>query len=139
MAAYSSTPLAKKLGIVEGAVIRLVGQPANYPSLFADWPEGVCVETTDVKKKDLIHFFTRSAEELQQQLQALKNEIRPNGAIWVSWPKKVAKVPTDLTEDVIRQLALAAGLVDVKVCSVDDVWSGLKLVIPVKDRAITKR
>jgi hypothetical protein len=134
MSAYSATPLARKLGIKEGSVIRLYHQPPGYRSLFTDWPENVITDEDSGNKKDLIHFFTQSAEELHHSLPGLKDEIRPNGAIWISWPKKASKVPTDLTEDVIRQLALAAGLVDIKVCSVDDTWSGLKLVIPLKDR-----
>lgn len=115
-------------------MIRLHNEPPYYRSLFTDWPQNVMVETHPDGKKDLIHFFTTRAEELHRHLPLLKKEIHPAGSLWISWPKKAAKVPTDLTEDIIRQMALAAGLVDVKVCAVDDVWSGLKLVIPVKNR-----
>jgi hypothetical protein len=132
--AYTSTPLAKKLGIKEGSIIRLHHAPVHYQSLFTDWPANVTIATTEEKKKDVIHFFTHSAEELHRHLPALKEEIQPAGSIWISWPKKASKVPTDLTEDIIREMALAIGLVDVKVCAVDNVWSGLKLVIPVKNR-----
>lgn len=132
--AYSATPLAKKLGLKEGFVIRLHNEPESYLSLFTDWPANVFVENDKAKKKNFIHFFTKEAKEFHQQLPALKTEIVSNGVIWVSWPKKASKIPSDITEDVIRQMALAIGLVDVKVCSVDEVWAGLKLVIPVKDR-----
>ena len=78
--------------------------------------------------------FSQQAKDLHKDIRLLKNEIEPNGIIWISWPKKASKVITDITEDVIRNLALANGLVDIKVCAVDETWSGLKLVIPVKDR-----
>ena len=138
-AGYSATPLAKKLGIKEGSVIRIINQPAHYFSLFTGWPSQVTIATDDTTKKNFIHFFTHSAEELHQHLKSLKDEIVADGTIWISWPKKASKVPTDLTEDVIRQMALAVGLADVKVCAVDEVWSGLKLVIPVKDRGINRQ
>lgn len=132
--AYSSTPLARKLGLKEGFVIRLSNEPASYLSLFADWPAGVLIENDKTKKKDFIHSFVVKAKDLHDQLPSLKDEIVDNGIIWISWPKKASKAPTDITEDLIRQMALAIGLVDVKVCAVDEVWSGLKLVIPVKNR-----
>ena len=134
-AGYSSTPLAKKLGIKEGFNTCFINQPSNYFDLFSDFPAGVQLLKDKSIPKDFIHYFTKSAKELFTELPALKSEIKPNGMIWVSWPKKASKVPTDITEDVIRNLALSIGLVDIKVCAVDDIWSGLKLVIPVKDRA----
>jgi len=82
----------------------------------------------------LIHFFTKSQEEYKTLLPQLKVRIKPNGSIWISWPKKSSKVPTDITEDIIRNFALQTGLVDKEDCAVDETWSGLKLVIPVKDR-----
>ncbi|UII23373.1 DUF3052 domain-containing protein [Fulvivirga ligni] len=133
MAGYSGTPLAKKLGIKSGHFLRLLNQPAYYHELFNDFPDNVNFEELN-GRADIIHFFTQNAYELMEQLPLLKGEIKQNGMIWVSWPKKASKVPTDVTEDVIRDLALKIGLVDVKVCAVDDVWSGLKLVIPLKDR-----
>ena len=138
-AGYSSTPLAKKLGIKEGFTIRLINQPSHYRSLFTDWPSAITIATGKKNKKNFLHFFTTSAEDLHRHLKDLKNEIVGNGIIWVSWPKKASRVSTDLTEDVIRQMALAIGLVDVKVCAVDETWSGLKLVIPVKDRQAINR
>jgi len=133
-AGYSGTPLAKKLGIEDSFKIKLVNQPEYYFSLFTDFPKQVEVLNDNNTKKNFIHYFTTKAKELENDIEALKEEIVPDGLIWISWPKKASKVATDITEDVIRDLALGAGLVDVKVCAVDEVWSGLKLVIPVKNR-----
>ena len=130
---YSGTPLAKKLGIKPGNQIKLVNAPAYYLDLFTDFPADVQFEDDEVEK-DLIHFFIKQAEEFYKLLPQLKTEIRPDGTIWVSWPKKASKVKTDITENMIRDYAISIGLVDIKVCSVDEIWSGLKLVIPVKDR-----
>lgn len=132
---YSGTPLAKKLGIKEGFKIRLVDQPDYYFDLFTDLPETLSMMKDKETKKNLIHYFTKSAAALRRDIVALRNEIEPNGMIWISWPKKASKITTDITEDTIRELALTNGLVDIKVCAVDEVWSGLKLVIPVKDRS----
>ena len=134
MAGYSSTPLAKKLGIKPGNTVRLINPPAYYSSLFTDMPADVVFTADPVLQTDLIHFFTTDLAEIVALLPDLKKEITSAGIIWVSWPKKAAKVPTNVTEDLIRNIALEAGLVDVKVCAVDDVWSGLKLVIRLKDR-----
>ncbi|MCB0699730.1 MAG: DUF3052 family protein [Chitinophagales bacterium] len=131
---YSGTLLAKKLGIKAGHVIRLINEPAHYFELFDDFPLEVTVTDTVKRPKNLIHMFTKEEKELKMLLPKLKKEILSDGCIWVSWPKKASKVPTDVTEDVVRDLALSIGLVDVKVCAVDAIWSGLKLVIPVKDR-----
>ena len=130
-AGYSGTPLAKKLGIKNGSVIRLVNPPDHYFSLFDDMPADVRISTDKKAKKNLVHYFTRQPGQLQADLPALKKEIAPDGMIWVSWPKKTSKLASGLTEDVVRKLALQNGLVDVKVCAVDEDWSGLKLVIPV--------
>ena len=134
-AGYSATPLAKKLGIKDGFVIRLVGQPAYYFDLFEDMPLNIQILDDTTKAKNLIHYFTRQADDLRRDIPLLKREIQTNGMIWISWPKKASKISTDITEDVIRNLALSNGLVDIKVCAIDEIWSGLKLVIPVKDRA----
>lgn len=135
---YSGTPLAKKLGIKEGFSIRIVNQPDHYFYLFEDFPENIDIRKEKKTKKDFIHYFTKQSKELDRDIISLKNEIVSNGMIWISWPKKSSKIITDVTEDVIRHLALTNGLVDIKVCAVDDVWSGLKLVIPVKDRKTDK-
>lgn len=131
---YSGTPLAKKLGIKEGFTARIVNEPDYYFDLFTDMPEKVSFITDKKTKKQFIHYFTKESKDLVKNIVALKNEIAQDGMIWISWPKKAAKIETDVTEDVIRNLALANGLVDIKVCAVDEIWSGLKLVIPVKDR-----
>lgn len=131
---YSRTPLAKKLGIKEHSKIKLVNQPGHYFDLFSDLPLTIKHINNAKTKKDFIHYFTKETKTLQRDIVSLRNEIEPNGMIWISWPKKASKIPCDITENVIREIALKNGLVDVKVCAVDEVWSGLKLVIPVKNR-----
>jgi hypothetical protein len=135
-AGYSGTPLAKKLGIKDGFHIMLVNPPDYYFDLFTDLPGNLYFEEDTDTKKDLVHFFTKHADEYITRLPLLKDQIKPNGIIWVSWPKKAAKIVTDITEDTVRNYALKIGLVDIKVCAVDEIWSGLKLVIPVKDRKL---
>jgi hypothetical protein len=129
---YSETPLAKKLGINEGSKIALYNQPDYYFKLFTDLPDVKIVSGKSIV--DFIHYFVKEEKQLLKDITKLKNQIEKNGMIWISWPKKASKVKTDITEDVIRNIALKNGLVDVKVCAVDETWSGLKLVIPVKDR-----
>jgi hypothetical protein len=131
---YSGTPLAKKLGIKNGLHISLINAPEHYLRLFTDLPADLYFEDREDIKIDLIHFFTKSREEYGALLPGLKDRIKPNGMIWISWPKKASGVPADITEDIIRNFAIQTGLVDVKVCAVDETWSGLKLVIPVKNR-----
>jgi len=135
-AGYSGTPLAKKLGIKDGFRIRIVNQPAGYFDLFTDLPLDIEILEEKKTRKNLVHYFTKQFRELQRDIIALRNEIETDGMIWISWPKKASKVSTDITEDLIRNLALSNGLVDIKVCAVDEIWSGLKLVIPVKDRKV---
>ena len=129
MAGYSGTPLAKKLGFKPGFRVRTSNAPANYVDLVTPRPDNVQISTAIRKDIDIWHFFTRAEYELKAALSGMKNCIRQEGMIWVSWPKKSSGVATDVTEDTIRKHALPLGLVDVKVCAVDDVWSGLKLVI----------
>ena len=131
---YSGTPLAKKLGIKPYFKIRLVNQPDYYYKLFPDMPDGIKEVEDDKVKKDFIHYFAKEAKEYERDIKKLRKEIVPNGIIWVSWPKKASKVQTDVTEGLVRTLGLKNGLVDIKGCAVDEVWSGLKFVIPVKDR-----
>jgi hypothetical protein len=133
-AGYSGTPLAKKLGIKAGFAVKLINAPDYYFDLFTDLPINVTVMTDEAQQKDFIHFFTKDVSEYMQTLPRLKNEIKRDGMIWVSWPKKSSRVVTDITEDKIRNYALQTGLVDIKVCAVDEIWSGLKFVIPVNDR-----
>lgn len=132
-AGYSGTPLSKKLGIKQGFNIQLVNSPEFYFELFSELPPDLHIDEND-DQKDLIHFFTTEENELVTMLPILKAQIKSNGMIWVSWPKKASKIKTDITEDTIRNFALKIGLVDIKVCAVDQTWSGLKLVIPVKNR-----
>ncbi|MFZ6647775.1 DUF3052 domain-containing protein [Undibacterium sp. TJN25] len=103
--------------------------PASYQHLLQPLPPGVLFEKTLTSQTDIAHIFCDKKADLQAALAAARTRIKPNAAVWVSWPKKVSKVPTDITEDTIRKLALPMGFVDVKVCAVDEVWSGLKLVI----------
>jgi hypothetical protein len=133
-AGYSGTPLAKKLGIKQGFKMMLINAPDYYFNLFTDLPGDLHVNDDKISPKDLIHFFTKQKDEYISLLPKLKDQIKSNGIIWVSWPKKASKIVTDITEDIIRNYAIQTGLVDIKVCAVDEIWSGLKLVIPVKDR-----
>ena len=129
MAGYSATPLSKKLGYKAGFRACVKGAPDHYFEIIQPLPDDVTISSRFQKDVDLCHFFTMSRRKLTNQLPRLISTIRQDGMIWVSWPKKASRVPTDVTEDVIRSVALPLGLVDVKVCAVDDVWSGLKLVI----------
>ena len=129
MIGYSGTPLAKKLGIKAGSQMLLVGAPDQYVVLLEPLPEGVQFGTQLSEATDIVQIFAISRDELQQQLASYRNQLKPNGVVWVSWPKKSARVPTDITEDIIRDIALPLGYVDIKVCAVNEIWSGLKLVI----------
>jgi hypothetical protein len=126
---YSRTPLAQKLGIRAGAEIHVVRAPDGYPELLAPLPEGVTFVARVSRTTDLVHVFASSKAELAKALRSYRAKVNPTATIWVSWPKKSAKVPTDITEDTVRAVALPLGFVDIKVCAVTDVWSGLKLVV----------
>ncbi len=128
-AGYSGTPLGKKLGLKPGHRVRVSNAPDDYPSLLAPVPEGVVLSARLRQDIDLWHLFTRRRAELERLLPKALEQIRRDGMIWVSWPKRASGVATDITEDTIREVALPMGLVDVKVCAVDATWSGLKLVI----------
>ncbi len=128
-AGYSGTPLPKKLGIRESCRILLLGAPEDYAQLVAPLPPGVTFTRRAGTNVDMVHVFVTRKEVLAAHLHALRNTLRPDASLWVSWPKKSAGVPTTVTEEVIRELALPLGFVDVKVCAVTDVWSGLKLVV----------
>jgi hypothetical protein len=129
MAGYSQIPLVKKLGIKEGFTLYIKNSPFDYESLIGKFPDNTEVKTRLVKELDFIHCFIKSRNELVKFLPKAKEAITSNGMIWISWPKKASKVDTDVTEDTIRQECLPMDLVDVKVCAIDDTWSGLKLVI----------
>ena len=134
-AGYSGTPLLKKLGYKDDFTVRLVNQPDNYFELLAPITlEGLVFAHGLHGQLDLVHLFTNSRDELMEELVINRDLIKPEGAIWVSWYKKAAKLPTEITEDAIRDGALPLGLVDVKVCAVDEKWSGLKLVIRKENR-----
>ncbi len=126
---YSGTPLAKKLGIKAGFELHLLRAPADYASLVAPLPVGVRFVPKLSPDTDLVHAFCTWRAELDSTLSACRRTLKPSAMLWVSWPKKAAKLPTDITEDTVRELALPLGFVDVKVCAVTDVWSGLKLVL----------
>jgi hypothetical protein len=126
---YSGTPLAKKLGFKPGLRVAVIGAPTNYRKLLAPLPAGVDLGTRVGKSTDIVHLFTTSKAELAAKLPAWLKVLPTDAVIWVSWPKKTSKVPTDITEDTIRAVALPMGLVDVKVCAVDETWSALKLVL----------
>lgn len=132
---YSGTPLAKKLGMKAGMAVLSVNAPDNYEQLVEPVPDGVRIDEEDRQAAgrrsdiDIVHLFTNSRDELFGELARLRTVIKQDGAIWVSWYKKAAKLPTEITEDTVREAAFPLGLVDVKVCAVDEKWSGLKVVI----------
>ncbi len=126
---YSSTPLTKKLGLKPGMSIAMLGAPPQLPQLLGELPVGVKVQRRLTGPSDMVLIFVQRAGDLARDLPALKSAIAPDGMIWVAWPKRASKLPTDITEDVIREVVLPTGLVDVKVCAIDETWSGLKLVI----------
>ena len=133
-AGYSGTPLVKKLGIKPGSRIFIIGAPDDFEATLGELPGGVLQVDTLAGPLDFIHFFTKERAELEAQFPSLKAALAPDGMLWISWPKKAAKVPTDLDENIIRQIGLAQGLVDVKVAAVDNVWSALKFVYRLEDR-----
>lgn len=133
-AGYSGRSLVEKLGIKPGMRIAIIGAPGGFRSTLGALPDGVSVTGSARGKLPFIHFFTKQHSQLQRRFPSLKRALAQDGALWVSWPKKSSGVVTDLTEDVIRAVALPGGLVDVKVCAVDEVWSGLKLVRRLRDR-----
>jgi len=126
---YSGTPLAKKLGIGAGCRLCLRGAPANYGALLAPLPAGVRVVARIGAGADLIHVFATRRAQLERALGVCLARMRADATLWVSWPKKSSSLASELTEDTVRELSLPLGLVDVKVCAVDETWSGLKLVV----------
>ena len=130
MPGYSGTPLAKKLGIKPDAVVFAIGAPDDYAALLEPMPEGASIVTkTKPGAADIVHLFAPSLAVLEKQLPQARKAMTTGGAIWISWYKKSAKIDTDVTEYAIRALALKTDLVDVKVCAVTGIWSGLKLVV----------
>src|SRR5262245_4364381 len=135
MPGYSGTPLVKRLGIQADFQIAVLACPECYRDLVPDLPATVTVQSKLGNDLDLVHLFVTERKELAKLLPRMQKAIVPDGMIWVSWPKKASKTPTDITEDVIREVALPLGLVDTKVCGVSEVWSGLRLVIRKELRA----
>jgi hypothetical protein len=128
-AGYSGTPLVRKLGFKPGMRVHFVAAPAGFDALLGELPGGVRVLARPAPELDLVVLFVGWRGELERAIGGLHAKLRQNGMLWVAWPKRASKVPTDMTEDVVRDVALPRGLVDVKVCAIDDTWSGLKLVI----------
>ena len=126
---YSGTPLAKKLGIAAGTTVLPIDAPADYRRYLEPLPKDVTFAKSAGALVDIAHVFATDANELARTLAMLRKRLRPDAAVWVSWPKQAARVATDVTENVIRDVALPMGWVDVKVCAVTDVWSGLRLVV----------
>lgn len=134
MPGYSGTPLAKKLGFTKPMTVLVVAAPAEYQEWLGDLPDGVRLVTRAGRPVAAAHCFVTRRADLAKQLATFRTALDPAGFLWVSWPKQASKVATDVTEDVVRDLALPLGLVDIKVCAVSDVWSGLKLVIRRSER-----
>jgi hypothetical protein len=140
MAGYSGTPLVKKLGIKANHRFVLVDAPPEFDRTLGELPEGVVVQTEvrDPGDVDVIVFFAQSRDQLVKRFAVLAGRLAPAGGLWVAWPKRASGVATDLSEGVVRAVGLEAGLVDNKVCAVDDTWSGLRFVIRVEDRPASR-
>jgi len=134
MAGYSGTPLVKKLGIKPGHRVAFIAAPRNYAAILGRLPPEVSVSRAPNGTLDFIQLFVRNRSELESEMPRAQRALAQDGMLWISWPKKSSGVLTDLNENGVRDFALASGLVDVKVCAVDDTWSGLKLVYRVRDR-----
>ena len=128
-AGYSGTPLPKKLGIAAGLRVAALNPPSDYRDLVSPWPKGATLAARADAKTDLVHLFVAERAVLAKESKRLREVLKSDAVLWVSWPKKAARVATDITEDVIREVVLPLGWVDVKVCAVDATWSGLKLVV----------
>ena len=128
MAGYSGTPLARKLGISPGARVALLDAPGGFESLLAPLPEGVTILSRAAPDLDVAVLFVTRRARLEHRFPAVAARLRPAGGLWVSWPKRSSGLPTDLDENVLREVGLPTGMVDNKVCAVDDVWSGLRFV-----------
>jgi hypothetical protein len=134
VAGYSKRPLAEKLGIKSGQKIFIANAPAGYAETLGKLPDKVLVGKPLDGACDFIQFFSREKSGLESEFPRLKKKLAKTGSLWISWPKGASKVNTDLDENIVRQIGLKNGLVDVKVCAVDEVWSGLKFVFRLKDR-----
>ena len=139
MAGYSGTPLPKKLGIKEGSRIALINAPDDFQSTLGELPSGVEFIKRPAKSLDLILFFVTTERTLVRDFAKLAAKLVANGMIWIAWPKKSSGVSTDLSFERVQRIGLDAGLVDVKICAVDETWSGLKFVYRLKDRSSVKK
>ena len=140
MAGHSGTPLVKKLGIKDGFHVAILGAPDGFAETLGSLPPGTTVQTDrEGAPCQVVVFFTTEREELARSLAELRTRIVPEGGLWIAWPKRSSGVATDLTEDAVRTLALAHRLVDNKVCAIDEIWSGLRLVIRLRDRPKKRR
>jgi hypothetical protein len=139
MAGYSGKPVVEKLGIKPGFFIFTAGAPRAYEDIVGKLPAGVTIAATLKAPLDMVHVFAMQASGLAARLRSARDAIAPDGLVWVSWPKKASGIVTDLTDVVVRHTALPLGLVDIKVCAIDDTWSGLKFVIPTELRMKAKR
>ena len=133
MAGYSGTPLVKKLGIKPGFNIAFVNAPSGYANEL-ELPANVIINSRAGKLLDFAQLFVKSEKELKAKFSEYAKRLNASGMLWVSWPKKSSGVATDVSEGTVRAIGLAAGLVDVKICAVDEVWSGLKFVFRLRDR-----
>ena len=138
MAGYSGKPLGQKLGIKAGFAVAAIGAPRRYRALLGPLPDGVCFCTVEAEPQ-LIHYFCTDRARFAKDLPILRKKMRDDAMLWVSWPKKSAGVPTTVTEDVVRACALPLGLVDTKVCAVDETWSALRLVVRLINRKSANR
>jgi len=134
MAGYSKTPLAQKLGIKPGMKVAALNPPGGYRKLLAPLPTDVSFTDRAVASASFVHLFVTKRRTLEKELRRLRKLLDDAGVLWISWPKKASRVATDITEDVIREVCLPLGFVDVKVCAVDEIWSGLKLMIRRENR-----
>ena len=133
-AGYSGTPLVRKLGIKPGARLGLIAAPAGFDAVLGQLPDGVSVRRSARGPLDVIVAFCPQLADLRRRLPGLQAALDPAGGLWIAWPKRSSGIGTDLTENVVRDLALDAGLVDNKVCAIDEIWSGLRLVYRLRDR-----
>ena len=139
MAGTSGKPLSQKLGLKPGFRIFADGAPSDYRKIVGEWPEGAMIVARASAPLDVVHVFTAEMKGLAVKLTRYREAIAPDGMIWVSWPKKASGIATDLSDVVVRDLALPLGLIDIKVCAIDETWSGLKFVIPKEQRSIRLR
>jgi hypothetical protein len=134
-AGYSGTPLAKKLGIKEGHAVALLGAPKGFAAELEGLPHGVTIRTAARGTNDVMVSFHTERSDLEARVPRLLDALDVDGGLWIAWPKRASKVPTDITEDTVREVFLPLGLVDNKVCAIDDVWSGLRVVWRKENRA----